>query len=253
MPNVLRASNFQNLDWTPPPEPELVRALSSLALAELYAPHHLANLPARGRFREHSMVRFHSGWAVEEAGHGQAIVDALRAYGIEATQAEAARRAGEVRLQSAIATTRNRTIHWIHPRAFEAAYGTVGYLDELVARAVYKTLAGRTHTPGLAKLLRSIAAQEYRHAGHFRSAAVDALSSSTTAAWFVRRVVLPRWAPPGSGDVTPEITAETIDLLDDSDEFRKEVQKCDDAIAELPGLSGVRPFADFVERSAQRR
>jgi rubrerythrin len=121
-----------------------------------------------------------------------------------------------------------------------------GAANELLTLNGYRLLARRCGNPVLAELLRRIAAQESRHYSFYALQAEWRLAASPLARRVVTHLLRRSWTPVGIGDgyKSPDEFAQVLAYLVDGADGARAVATMDQTIARLPGLGGLRIYAD---------
>jgi len=129
----------------------------------------------------------------EEGEHSRALRHLARSYGTSDLDIDARRWSRDVR---AFFTWPSLYIGRSIP-GLQAAYCTLGAMQELVALATYNHLAHLCADSSAASMLRAIAKQESRHMRFYRKAAEILLSASQAAQRATRILIGNLWRPPG--------------------------------------------------------
>jgi hypothetical protein len=134
---------------------------------------------------------------------------------------------------------------------FVALHMAWGAANELTTLTAYGLMIGRTEHPVLADILRAIMKQERRHFAFYRSRArvrLGARRAQRLTRWALEHI----WAPVGTG-VRPQAETDYVATWVFSNPAgRRAIADMDATMAALPGLSGLRIFADAVAQAEDR-
>src|SRR5699024_3137333 len=115
------------------------------------------------------------------------------------------------------------------------------------AGAAYKRLAAPEPHPGLAVLLKRIAAQEARHVAFYATQARSRLTGSSKAQALARTALQMAWAPVGSSIMSDDEVQHVMGHLFQGPQGRREIEAIDKHVARLPGLEGLTIVADAMD------
>lgn len=120
-----------------------------------------------------------------------------------------------------------------------------GAANELLTLNGYRLLARRCGNPGLAELLRRIAAQESRHYSFYALQAEWRLAASPLARTLVTGMLRRTWTPVGIGDGYKSRAEfdRVLEYLVDTEEGTRSIGVMDQTFSRLPGLDGIRIYA----------
>ncbi len=197
---------------------------------------YMKDLLAGHSTKDPDITAFLSVWVYEELWHGRALDRILEASG----RAIDKNRAGDListmtwkeRFEAVLSQLlASSTPHFI------ATHMAWGALNEFTAAASYMSLARKTQNPALKELCKRIAVQERKHYAFYYSQAEKRLASPT--AQKIARIALNRfWEPVGTGVSGADKLGLISTYLFGDEEGFGEIQRAQDKIAQLPGLSG---------------
>ena len=124
-------------------------------------------------------------------------------------------------------------------RKFPAVHMTWGAINEWTANAAYNRLGQVANHPVLSELLGRIMRQEGRHAAYYASYARDLLEGDRRAQKITKWFLQHEWAVVGSGDVPKLETAFAAAYLFGSGDGAQLIERVEERIDALPGLSGL--------------
>ena len=220
-----------------PLDDDVLRCLGYMHDVEYQTVLYMRELLLLPAWKDPQFTAFLTLWNYEEYWHGQAIGRVLAMHG---------RPAHDARLTAMRAFNRryliwSPLIFWTigqTVRRFPAVHMTWGAINEWTANAAYNRLATIADHPVLTELLGRIMRQEGRHAGYYASWARDMLEerrAQKVTSWFLRH----EWAPVGNGDVPRLETSFATAFLFGSDSADEHVNRIEERIDSLPGLSGL--------------
>ena len=222
----------------PLPEDSL-RALRYMCDVEYHTVCYLRDMLVTPSHSDGDVSTFMTMWNREEFWHGEALAAILGAHGItvEYDQLKASR----VKLgwRDRLDPIKQSVFGNVVGKDFVATHMSWGSVNERGAAAAYRRLAALIPHPVLSPLLKRIAQQETRHIAFYTTQAAKRLSSSAIARKFTRFALTKVWGPVGSTIEPEEEVRFVMKYLFDGDEGLHEVRKMDEAIAKLPGMSGL--------------
>jgi hypothetical protein len=242
-----RALDTSDIEWGAaadhPVSAEEVRCLTYMSDIESHTIMYLRDLLNTRAVVDPDISAFLACWVYEEAYHGRAFEDFLRAVGrpVQADRVKAIRQASSWRatfdLVATFAVSRLS-------RHFTATYLTWGAINELSTLEGYRLLSRRTENPVLRELLRRIMRDEARHFAFYYHEAESRLGEAGAqrlATFLLRRF----WAPVGSSVKPDDDVRFVTSFLFASDEGRDAVRRIEATIRKLPGLG----WFDLMQRA----
>lgn len=269
----LRASrrvDLTDLDWAGisarPVAPWEARCLAYMMDIESHTAVFLRDLLATPAVREPEVTAFLSCWVYEELWHGEAFSRFLGEAGYRLGPDHATVAADDPY------PSRHQRNAWIRRSIgrgsglshlltmagsfaipdFVALHMTWGAVNELSTLTAYHRLIERTDHPVMADLLRRIIKDERRHYAFYRAQAALRLARSPMARSATRWALEHLWAPVGTGVRPQAETDAVIAELFGGPAGEAAVREMDETIATLPGMAGLRLFADATARSLAR-
>ena len=239
--------DFESFRTNPLP-PEVLRVLGYMHDIEyqtvLYA-REMLMLPS---WKDPQFTSFITLWNYEEYWHGQALGRVLAMHDMPAHDS----RLTDMRVFNKRYLTWSPLLFWSlgkFVRKFPAVHMTWGAINEWTANAAYNRLQTISNNPALTELLTRIMRQEGRHAGYYASYARDMLEGDRRAqkvtSWFLRH----QWAPVGNGDVPAIETSFATAYLFGKGEGLELIDRVEERIDALPGLSGLNLVRDAIQNS----
>jgi hypothetical protein len=221
----------------------LGRAILSLSAIEtdsrvIYRKLHIANLDRRQIVQE-----FNISWLAEEAEHGRALRYLAGLLGVCDIPPGRQSRSS---IRSAVAWP-SLAMSRALGSAMEAAYLTLGAMQEYVALTTYRKLADLIPDPHAALVLRRIAAQEGRHMHFYRGAAMVFLENPWHA-YVASRILGRLWQPPGVDLLGIAVWLNAFGPLLADEDHRSHLLRLDPLVRRMPGFDGAQPMAQFLER-----
>ncbi|MFN8052160.1 MAG: hypothetical protein U0Q22_12020 [Acidimicrobiales bacterium] len=189
-------------------------------------------------WKDPQFTAFVTLWNYEEYWHGQALGRVLEMHDRPAHDERlvAMREFGKRYLFWSPA------IFWLlghGVRRFPAVHMTWGAIQEWTANAAYNRLGQLAGHPTLSELLGRIMRQEGRHAGFYSAWARDLLEDDRRSQWVTRQFLTRQWDIVGNGDVPRSETAFVGALLFGTGDGHELVDRIEQRIDMLPGLSGL--------------
>ncbi|MGN6446720.1 ferritin-like domain-containing protein [Amnibacterium sp.] len=222
----------------PLPETSL-RALRYMCDVEYHTVCYLRDMLVTPSHGDGEVSTFMTMWNREEYWHGEALAAVLGVHGVtvEYDQLKASR----VKLgwRDRIDPIKQSLFGNIIGKDFVATHMSWGSVNERGAAAAYRRLAKLEPHPALAPLLQRIAQQETRHIAFYTTQATKRLEESKLARMFTRFALSNVWGPVGSTIEPEEEVAFVMGYLFDGEDGLREVRKMDEAIAKMPGMSGL--------------
>jgi rubrerythrin len=225
----------------PPQDPVLGRAVLALSAIEtdsrvIYSKLHMANLDRRPVIHE-----FNISWLAEEAEHGRALKYLASRLGINDIPPDRSVRANA---RSVLAWPSLAMARMLGP-ALEAAYLTLGSMQEFVALTTYRKIADLTDDSNAALVLRRIAAQEGRHMHFYRGGALlflDVNWHASVAAQLIGRL----WRPPGVDLLGITAWLRAFGPLLEDEDYRTRLLHMDTFLQQMPGFESFHLMEDFL-------
>ena len=227
--------------------PEFVPALAAAAFIEGETGFEVAKVRSAGLLRRPDIAAFIPLWLAEEDEHARALTFALRA---EPLAGRSSRR------DSVLESARQRLspvggyLSRILPHN-DVLFLGVGAGAEHVTKTLYRRIALRVEHPGLKRFLYRVAAQEARHMAFFRAAALFGSPPGPVEAAALRRMLVAGWRPVGMDRLGPKKWNDTFLPLLADDDSRRELQKMDRELDEIPLFRGLGLMGRFLDRSHQ--
>lgn len=227
----------------------------------------LRDLLATRAVADPDVTAFLSCWVYEELWHGEAFSRLLGEAGYELAP-DGERPGGDAAYPSRV--TRNAWIRRALGRGdalahlgtmaasklagedFIAVHMTWGAVNELSTLTGYHRLVAETDHPVLVDLLGRIIKDERRHFAFYRAQARMRLARSRRARRLTRWALRRLWAPVGTG-VRPQAETDfVVTALFDGEDGAAAIAGMDETVAALPGLDGLRVFADAAAAARAR-
>jgi len=224
-----------------PLDAETVRTLRYMEGVESYTPFYLRSLLATPAAHEPEIGRFLSGWVYEETAHGLAIAALLEANGTPLGPRPTGRESWRERVTSAGTAWVAR---WRSD--FAAVHMLWGAINELTAVMAYRRLARLSGHPLVMDLCGRLARDESRHFSFYFEQARRRLAAPRTQR-LARFLVTRFWAPVGSGVHRDGEARFVAAHLFSGPEGAAAARKHDETIRTLPGMSGLRLLAHWLE------
>lgn len=205
--------------------------------------------------RDPDLISFLTMWNYEEHFHAQAISRLLTECGspVPPSGSRAAKLRAHARVRAKIEDAIQVNLARAMPRTFVALWMTWGAVQEILTCHGYEQLVLSTRNPVLAELARRIGKQERRHFAYYYAAARERLDGQPVAQKVVRTILERSWNPAGSGVKSPAEQAAFIERLFPGPRTVEVFTQCDERMASLPGLEGVRPCMRWAEKAAHLR
>ncbi|WP_406296528.1 acyl-ACP desaturase [Embleya sp. NBC_00888] len=193
--------------------------------------------------RSNPIKQFNILWLAEEAEHGRALEAAAEKLGVRSLTFSSRRSIRDLR---SIATWPALYLSGFLVPHLDAAYCTLGSVQEYIALTTYRRIGEKLGDPALDGLLRQIAQQEGRHMKFYRGAAQVLLeprqARRVTAALLARL-----WRPPGVDLFGLPKWLEIFRPILEDDVYVGRLLRADDLLADLIGDSIARPMKRFLE------
>jgi hypothetical protein len=221
-----------------PLSPEVLRCLSYMHDIEYQTVLYTRELLLMPAWKDPQFTGFLTLWNYEEYWHGHAIGRVLAMHDWPAHD----ERLVEMRRFNKRYLFWSPVIFWSlgHGiRKFPAVHMTWGAINEWTANAAYNRLGTISNNEVLNELLGRMMRQEGRHAGYYASWARDMLDGDRRAQKVTRWFLEHQWAPVGNGDVPKIETSFATAYLFGSGEGMELIDRIEDRIDQLPGLSGL--------------
>lgn len=241
--------DFEAFRTDPLPE-NVLRCLGYMHDIEYQTVLYMRELLVTPAWKDPQFTAFLTLWNYEEYWHGQAIGRVLAMHD---------RPAHDPRLIN-MRRWNKRTLFWSPlvfwalgnvVKKFPAVHMTWGAINEWTANAAYNRLAKIADHPVLTELLGRIMRQEGRHAAYYASYARELLENDKRAqkvtSWFLRH----QWDVVGSGDVPKIETSFAAAYLFGSGEGIELIDRVEDRIDALPGLSGLNLVRTAIRQATE--
>jgi hypothetical protein len=230
-----------------PPNVQLGRIVLALSAIEtdsrqVYRKLHIANLDRRRAIQE-----FNISWLAEEVEHGRALRCLAEKLGVTDLPPK---RSSRKSMRAAIAWPALAASR-VFGAPMEAAYLSMGVIQEHIALTTYRKVAELIGHPQAASVLRAIAAQEGRHMRFYHCAAQIFLDDPKCA-FLVASLFRRFWRPPGVDLLGLRVWLTTFAPLLADDDYRDRLLKVDEIMRTLPGLSGTSYMLPFLTRHGYR-
>ena len=225
---------------------DVLRCLRYMHDVESHTVCYLRDLLLTPSHRDPAVTTFLTAWAYEEHWHGVALGRVLAAHG----ETSGHDRVGEFRKRL---PWRDRFGPYLSAAGaavagndFVAVHMTWGAVNEWTTAAGYDLVAAAADHPVLTELLARIKQQETRHIAFYATEARRRLGDSRRAQVLTRWALRKLWAPVGSGVMPAEETEFLLRWLLQGVAGDAAVRRIDANVASLPGLDGLRIFADAL-------
>lgn len=225
-------------------DPTTGRMLYALALIEADSMTMRRRISAIGADRVEELLEFITIWLAEEGEHSRALTQMAVMHRFEPS-ALATRK-----------TTRDlRTlITWPmlyvlrELRGICAAYCALGAMQELIALTTYHHLAADCPSSEIRAVLQATARQESHHMRFYRRAAELFLRDSKAAQRNTQFLIQRLWQPPGLDLLGPGNYEVIFGPILGDTRYATRLLKVDQIVNGLPGLSGIRVAADYLDK-----
>ena len=241
--------NFESFR-TQPLSADVLRCISYMHDIEYQTVLYTRELLMMPAWKDPQFTGFLTLWNYEEYWHGNALGRILAMHDVPAHDP----RLKEMRSFNKRYLFWSPAIFWAlghGVRKFPAVHMTWGAINEWTANAAYNRLGAIADHPVLTELLTRIMRQEGRHAGYYASWARDMLDNDRKAqkvtSWFLRN----QWAPVGNGDVPKIETSFATAYLFGSGDGMELIDRIEDRIDLLPGLSGLNLVRTGIANARQ--
>lgn len=238
----LESNEFQHED------PTTGRMLYALALIEADSLTMRRRISAVGADRVEELLEFITIWLAEEGEHSRALTQMAVMHGFEPS--ELATRKTTRDLRTLITWPMLYVLREL--RGICAAYCTLGAMQELIALTTYHHLAADCESPEIRSVLQAIARQESHHMRFYRGAAELFLRDSRAAQRNTRFLVQRLWQPPGLDLLGPGNYEVIFGPMLGDPRYATRLLKVDHVVNGLPGLSGIRVAAAYLDQHGFR-
>lgn len=224
-----------------------LRTLRYMCDVEYHTVCYLRDMLVTPSRREKDVGAFMTMWNREEFWHGEALAYVLSLHGITVSYDELKAKRVKLGWKDRLAPFKQSLMSNLAGKDFVAVHMIWGALNEWSAAAAYRRLGVLEGHPGLAELLRRIAAQESRHVAFYATQARTRLAESTKAQKLARLALSNAWRPVGSGIADDDEVTDVLTHLFAGKEGRKAVDSIDRSVSRLPGMAGLRVVADALD------
>jgi rubrerythrin len=211
------------------------------------------------------VTAFLACWAFEEVWHGEAFSRFLgeldvklppdgQAVGADTPLPTRRRRNESIRRRLGARGFAGQAGTWLSAALFPdfiALHMAWGAANELTTLTAYRLMIDRTQHPVLADVLRTIIKQERRHFAFYRSQARVRLAerrAQRLTRWALEHI----WSPVGTG-VRPQSETDFVaSWVFSNPAGRRAIDDMDATMSALPGMAGLRIFADAVAQAERR-
>lgn len=229
-------------------DPTTGRMLYALALIEADSMTMRRRISAIGADRVEELLEFITIWLAEEGEHSRALTQMAVMHGFEPS-ALATRK-----------TTRDLRTLMMWPmlyvlrelRGICAAYCTLGAMQEMIALTTYHHLAADCESTEIRSVLQATARQESHHMRFYRRAAELFLRDSKAAQRNTRFLIQRLWQPPGLDLLGPGNYEVIFGPILSDTRYATRMLRVDQIVNGLPGLSGIRVAADYLDEHGFR-
>ncbi|WP_147915331.1 ferritin-like domain-containing protein [Ruania zhangjianzhongii] len=232
---------------TDPLPPESLRTLRYMCDVEYHTVCYLRDMLVTRSRRETEVNAFMTMWNREEFWHGEALAHVLSLHDITVSYDELKAKRVKLGWKDRLAPLKQSIMSNLVGKDFVAVHMIWGAVNEWTAAAAYKRLAVLEGHPGLAELLRRIAAQEARHVAFYATQARNRLTNSPKAQKLARLALSTAWRPVGSGIASDDEVTHVMGHLFGGAAGRKAINAVDRHIAKLPGMEGLAVVADAFD------
>ncbi|MEY2471037.1 MAG: hypothetical protein QOK28_366 [Actinomycetota bacterium] len=254
--DLLRRSELldtTDLDWdavgNAPIDADAIATLVYMRDVEAFTNRYLTGLVAHpATLRDERVAQFLPIWQREEMEHARALDRYLQLVsqrcGVDVPDTQPAPPATDEKWQVLVTRPIGHVV--------TAAHMTWGAANELLTMTGYRLLARRSTDPVLRELLLRIAAQESRHYSFYFLQAQFRLGESGLARYLLAKVMKRAWTPVGVGEGFKSRGEfdRVLAYLSADERGRRAVTKMDGTFSRLPGLAGVRIFAQTAQTAA---
>jgi rubrerythrin len=192
--------------------------------------------------RSNPIKQFNVLWLAEEAEHGRALEASAEKLGVLASKPYS-----RPKLRDPRSFTTWPTLYlsgFLIPH-LEAAYCTLGSMQEYIALTTYRRIGEKVGDPALDELLKSIARQEARHMRFYREAAKILLEPSA-AKWVTTTLISHLWRPPGVDLLGWDRWLDIFRPLLQDEVYVRQLSTVDDLFGRLTGKDTARPMGRFL-------
>jgi hypothetical protein len=225
-------------------EPHVARVVSSLASIEADSTSQAAKIERAGFTRAPDVAAFLPRWYEEEQEHARFLFAVAEHCGLPAPDQVRSSTAVDQRGQPAASVL---PLLGRLPGA-DCAYLTTAAAAECTARFVYSWLAAQFEPwPPVSDAFGSLARQEARHLGFYRTAAAVRLERSAMARLGARQIFARYWRPVGIDTLGWLAWFETFSPLIRDPVLQRRLLEVDRLVGSLPGFEGSEPMRSFLE------
>lgn len=198
--------------------------------------------------RSNPIKQFNVLWLAEEAEHGRALSAAAERLGVHLRTPEKRPMFRDVR---SVTTWPALYVSGALIPHLDAAYCTLGSLQEYIALTTYRHIANRVGDAALDGLLRQIARQEGRHM-RFYTEAAKVLLAEPSARWVTVALINRLWRPPGVDLLGSARWLKVFGPLFDDSEYVSKLLRVDEILGELASAE-VHPMSRFIETAFPKK
>lgn len=224
-----------------------LRTLRYMCDVEYHTVCYLRDMLVTRSRREKDVGAFMTMWNREEFWHGEALSHVLSLHGITVSYDELKAKRVKLGWKDRLAPIKQSLMSNIVGKDFVAVHMIWGALNEWSAAAAYRRLGVLEGHPGLAELLRRIAAQESRHVAFYATQARARLAENPKAQKLARLALSSAWRPVGSGIADDGEVADVMTHLFAGKDGRKAIDAIDRSVSKLPGMAGLTVVADALD------
>ncbi|MGC0252534.1 ferritin-like domain-containing protein [Pseudactinotalea sp. Z1748] len=226
---------------------ESLRTLRYMCEVEYHTVCYLRDQLVTPSRRSADVGAFMTMWNREEFWHGEALAHVLGLHGVNITYDYLKAKRLKLGWRERLVPVKQSMLGNVLGRDFIAVHMIWGAVNEWSAGAAYKRLAAMEPHPGLAVLLKRIAAQEARHVAFYATQARTRLTGSERARTFARLALRKAWEPVGSSIMDDAEVQHVMSHLFSGPDGRREIDAIDTHIAKLPGMEGLTIVGDAMD------